>query len=167
MDDQIDGESFDIKTVSTEDIKDLAYQLWAYVCRRDASAVARRLDVNPRNVQRWAKTEDWTGRYRRDMASIMPDLVEQTAVNLSLAAFEASQRLHELARRSNENDGLTKEEQFEMKAMGVAVTLGGFSPIGQNRLASPAGSGQTAPDDEPLSLTERIARHHARIAGER
>src|SRR4051812_16531242 len=83
------------------ELRNLAYQLWAFECGRNCRAVARILGIGDCNVERWASKEAWADRAHRDLRAIMPDLVEQTSTNLRLAAFHSARRLLTIAVTAN------------------------------------------------------------------
>src|SRR5262245_31619124 len=89
---------------TSAELRNLAYQLWAFECGRNCRAVARLLGIGDYNVERWAAKEGWAERAHRDLHAIMPDLVDQTSTNLRLAAFQSSRRLLAIAVAANDGD---------------------------------------------------------------
>jgi hypothetical protein len=75
-----------------DNVRRLAYQLWAFECGRNCRAVAHELGIGEYNVERWAKREQWADRANAELAAIMPDLIRQSATKLRLAAYHASRR---------------------------------------------------------------------------
>lgn len=137
--------------------RDLAFQLWLFECGRDCVAVADALGLPARNVQRWAKRDDWPGKADQLLVSVMPDLLKQTATNFRLAAFHASKRMLTLAIAAA-RDG-AKLDSKEVQALATMRDSGGFSPL------NAAALGELPTDTGSLpaiaaSLEELIAEHH-------
>lgn len=134
-----------------------AFQLWAFECGRSASKVATALEIPYRTVARWSVADDWPGQADALLASIMPDLVRQSADNLRLAAFHVSRRLLAIARAADVDD--TKPDVREVDALTRMLDRGGFSPVGSHPLESPErdrGRGALPAG----SIEDIIAAHH-------
>jgi hypothetical protein len=145
-----------VKTAA--ELRNLAYQLWAFECGRNCRAVARILNIAAYNIERWAVKESWAERAQRDLQAIMPDLLEQTAMNFRLAAFHVSQRVLAIAVAAN--NGVAPDPK-EVDALVKIAGIGGFSPIGRNPLPPlPNRRAEPQPDLSKLSIEEIIARHH-------
>ena len=80
--------------------KDLAYQLWAFVCGRNAEKVSAAMktgdwgaaiDITSRTVRDWAVNGRWEERQREDMQRIAPDLRGGILTELLLAGKEAAE----------------------------------------------------------------------------
>jgi hypothetical protein len=137
--------------------KELAYQLWVYECGRNAGAVARRLNVSVERVANWAKRDDWSTRADDELARVMPAIVQQTAVNLRLAAYTASRRLNAIL-----SDEAKPIPHREVDALVKAAAIGGFSAVGKSPLPPlPA----TLPDrgGQEEELSRIIDAHHKRL----
>lgn len=78
--------------------RDLAYQLWAFVCGRNAAKVAAMLadrgsSVPERTVQYWASSGEWAKRASDDLGRIAPDIRQQTIAELIYGGLEAARGL--------------------------------------------------------------------------
>jgi hypothetical protein len=96
------------------DVRDLAFQHWAFTYSRNCRKVARRLiaDWSPdqygalptedelaRIVSRWANTDQWPARVRAAIAAIAPDLDVQIIANNLQNAYQASIVMGQVFRR--------------------------------------------------------------------
>lgn len=134
-----------------------AFQLWVFECGRSAPKVAAILDIPYRTVARWAVAEDWPAKADALLASIMPDLVRQSADNLRLTAFHVSRRLLAIARAADVDD--VKPDRREVDALTRMLDRGGFSPVGSHPLGAPEperGRGALPAGD----IEAIIAAHH-------
>lgn len=134
-----------------------AFQLWAFDCGRSAPKVAEILGIPYRTVARWAVAEDWPAQADALLASIMPDLVRQSADNLRLTAFHVSRRLLAIARAADVEE--LKPDSREVDALTRMLDRGGFSPVGSHPLDAPdRGRGRGALPAGDIDAI--IAAHH-------
>lgn len=143
-----------------EEIRELGYQLWAYVHGRDASAVASALArehdarVPVRTVQHWASAHGWGERATAELSSIAPALHEGIVADLILGAVESAR----LLRRSVSPD-VPADERPDKNALVAALALldrAGYSPLGRvapATVSAPA-SARALLDVSALSLDE-------------
>ena len=100
------------------EIREAAYQLWAYICDRNASRVARILngtealpeseavldleaiteklggrELHPPTVQAWARREKWLERIPREFKGQAPEKYAQVIVTISAASTAAADYL--------------------------------------------------------------------------
>jgi hypothetical protein len=89
------------------DPKEIGYQLWAYVCGRNATRTARLLQDGPgykegcdrpaypnisaRTVRDWVTRYHWAERFDRDMKRIAPGIHSQITQELIIGSVEAVQ----------------------------------------------------------------------------
>jgi hypothetical protein len=140
------------------EVRNLAYQLWAFECGRNCRAVADTLGIGAHNVERWAAKEGWAERAERDLRAIMPELVAQSAVNLRLAAYHSSRRLLAIAVAASE--GMAPDAK-EVDALVKITDRGGFSPLGRDFLPDlPPAHYDASSDLDSLPIEEIIKRHH-------
>lgn len=133
-----------------EEVKELAYQLWAFVASRNASEVVRRLateehgghDVPYQTVAYWVREYGWADRAARDVDSIAPDLRHQVFSELLFAGLEGAKYIRKVI------DGDEHPDKVRVAAAIGAVDRIGFSPVG-NRNPS---DGIGAPQSKSLEL---------------
>ena len=138
--------------------KALAYQLYVYECGRNCGEVARRLNVTVDRVAHWAKREDWAAKADAELAQVMPAIVAQTAANLRLGAYTASQRLLAIL-----NDRSKPIPFKEVDALVKAAAIGGFSAVGKSPLPAIPSTANDELTSETQDLDRIIAAHHQRL----
>ncbi len=117
-----------------DEVKELAYQLWAFVCSRDCKKTYEALlsgdngdpvDVSYQAIAYWAREYGWADRATRDVQSIAPDLRHQAFSELLFAGLDGARYI----RRVNAG----KEQPDKVRAMlaVAAVDRIGFSPVGK------------------------------------
>lgn len=91
--------------VAVSDPKEIAYQLWAYVCGQNATKTARMLidgpgdaedadrppfpDISPRTVRDWVTRYNWAERLDRDMKLIAPAIHSRITHELIVGSVDA------------------------------------------------------------------------------
>ena len=123
------------KIIWPAETKEYAFQLWAYICGRNAGAVARKLreeNLLPREmphvrvqetVAHWAKRYNWRLRVTHDFAMIAPDLHDQLAQEIILGARSSVAHLRHVV------DGETKPDGNRIRAALGLLDRAGFTPI--------------------------------------
>lgn len=150
-------------------MRELAYQLWAYTCGRNATKVARVLGedhdapVPVRTVQYWASADRWGDRVREDLASIAPDLHQTIVSELILGAVESAR----LLRRSVGDDlpGSERPDKVQVQAAFGLLDRAGYSPLGRVSPVQPEAPALVAslPDLAGLPLAEVERLEQARL----
>lgn len=93
----------------TSNHRDLAYQLWAFVCNRSAEKVSAEMlsgnwgdsvDITSRTIRNWATDEKWEERVREDMQRIAPDIRAGIMSELLLSGKEAAEYVRGVIRGS-------------------------------------------------------------------
>jgi hypothetical protein len=86
----------------SDDIKEVAYQLWAFVCSRRVAAVSDLLasgqygdavEVSSRQVKRWEQSYAWSQRVSDDLKAIAPDIRQQTIAEIVFGALDGARYL--------------------------------------------------------------------------
>lgn len=122
----------------SDDVKERAYQLWAFQASRRAKIVSDLLasgelgdpvDVTERTIRNWATDDGWADRVRRDLRAIAPDMQEQTIAELIMGALSGARYLRAVI-----------EDRAEPNKDKVASSLGaidrsGLSHIGRSNPA--------------------------------
>lgn len=140
----------------TDEVRELAYQLWAYTCGRNATRVARVMEdehdvsVPVRTIQHWAATDDWSTRVRDDLSSIAPDLHQTIVSELILGAVESARVL----RRSVGDSDADRPDKNQITAAFGLLDRAGYSPLGRVAPVQPASTPQleSLPDLSLLSI---------------
>jgi hypothetical protein len=79
--------------------RELAFEVWAFECGRDATATAARLGLrlarsepspDARTVRRWARSGGWHAEADARLRAVAPNLAANTRVLLALAANESA-----------------------------------------------------------------------------
>lgn len=132
------------KTIWPAETKEYAFQLWAYVCSRNAGCVARKLreeDRLPREmphvrvqeaVAHWAKRYQWRLRVTNDFAVIAPDLHEQMAQEIILGARTGIRYLRDVVDGRAQTDDKGKVDGNRIRAALALVDRAGFTPVRRN-----------------------------------
>lgn len=119
----------------SKETKEYAYQLWAYICGRNAGAVARRLreeNMLPREmphvrvqetVAHWAKKYEWRLRIKSDFKVIAPDLHDMIAQEVILGARESVEYLRKVVGEPGKHDA------NRVRAALALMDRAGFTPI--------------------------------------
>jgi len=135
----------------SEETRQLAYQVWAFVAGRSlkATQTTLRLDheveVPYRTLVDWTTRYQWAERADADLLAIAPDIDKQTIGELILGKLEAARCLRRAVR-----EGVTKEERPSRDEIMASIALldrTGHSPL--NRAPSPQ---LPKPDALPASL---------------
>jgi hypothetical protein len=107
-----------------EAVRDLAYQVWAWEAEENCAAVAHRLDVEPRTVQRWAKDDGWRLRKEEERAELTPANARYvTALVLGNAAPKAAAKLEAMI------DGTIPPDKTMAAICQIVLDRTGFAPI--------------------------------------
>lgn len=82
----------------SDDVRELAYQHWAFTSGRNAEKVARALaeighPVTSRSIRTWADDGGWALRAHEDLGRIAPDIRQQTIAELIYGGLEAARGL--------------------------------------------------------------------------
>lgn len=89
-----------------DDVKEAAYQLWAFRCSRRPSEVSGLLalgeivepvPVSARQIERWASSYAWAERVHRDLRAIAPDIRDQTIGEIIMGALDGARYLRAVA----------------------------------------------------------------------
>jgi hypothetical protein len=135
MTDMIDPEIRAVRVYWEPATKEYAFQLWAYVCHRNAGEVARILREEnrlPREmphqrvqeyVAHWAKKNDWRLRIKHDFKIIAPDLHDQMAQEIILGARTSIVHLVKVVNGEEKPDG------NRIRAAMALLDRCGFTPI--------------------------------------
>ncbi len=83
--------------VLADDRKESAYLSWAYESGQNAAEVARRLEIPPRTVQDWVKSDRWRDRLDTERKELARQVWAGAHLALSRAAGEVLSRLHRIA----------------------------------------------------------------------
>lgn len=149
-----------------DEVRELAYQLWAYTCGRNAVRVCAVLadehdaPVPLRTVQHWASSEGWSDRVREDLSSIAPDLHQTIVSELILGAVESAR----LLRRSVGDHEGERPDKVQVTSALALLDRAGYSPLGRVAPVQPATPPASAalPDLAalPLDQVEALEREH-------
>lgn len=137
-------------------MRELAYQLWAYTCGRNATRVARVIaeehgsTVPARTIQYWASTDGWSSRVRDDLSSIAPDLHQTIVSELILGAVESARVL----RRSVGDSDIDRPDKNQITAAFGLLDRAGYSPLGRIAPVQPMATPtlESLPDLSQISL---------------
>lgn len=152
-----------------DDVKERAYQLWAFQASRRVALVSDLLAageigepvaVPSRTISRWATDDGWPDRVARDLRAIAPDMREQTVGELIMGALGGARYLRAVAEgrepkpdRDRVTSSIALIDRAGLSHVGKsdpsATLSGGSSPA---RLASVAGL-----SDDDLDQLERQA----------
>lgn len=150
-----------------DETRELAYQLWAYTCGRNATRVQRVLEqehdavVPVRTIQHWAASDRWGERVRDDLSAIAPDLHQTIVSELILGAVESARIL-----RRSVGDASSDERPDKTQVMAAFGLLdrAGYSPLGRVAPVLPVAGQSVAalPDLSLLSIEDvgRIEQEH-------
>lgn len=158
----------------SEDTRELAYQLWAFVHGRSARAVAAALAtehgaaVPVRTVQHWASSGRWSERAAAELSAIAPDLHAGIVADLVLGAIDAARTLR---RSVAEGAGTDRPDKVQVQAALALLDRAGYSPLGRvapARIDAPAAA-LALPDVSALALAdvdaaERLYLERLRVA---
>lgn len=114
-----------------DDVKETARQVWGFLAGRSptkTAAILQRdydLDVNVRTIQDWTTRYQWAERIVDDVASIAPDIQDQTVIELIFGSYEAAKVL-----RAAVNSEHPDKNQVAA-ALGM-LDRGGFSPLNRS-----------------------------------
>lgn len=90
----------------SDQLKELAYQLWAFVAGRSTKEVVRTLasgeygesvDVHRNTVDYWAREYKWTDRAEREIQAIAPNLRHQAFSELLFAGLDGAKYIRRVA----------------------------------------------------------------------
>lgn len=135
----------------SEETRQLAYQVWAFVAGRSlkATQTTLRLDheveVPYRTLVDWTTRYQWAERADADLLAIAPDIDKQTIGELILGKLEAARCLRRAVR-----EGVMKEDRPSRDEIMASIALldrTGHSPL--NRAPAPS---LPKPDALPASL---------------
>jgi hypothetical protein len=110
---------------------ELAYEIWVLEAARNANQVSRIFEerhkrpITADTIRRWAKEEDWAGRFTADMEHAFPHARKETAGNLVAAGLTFSRQI--LAHAHGQ-----KIPKDEHKFVLGVIDRAGFSPVGNN-----------------------------------
>lgn len=128
------GSAETVTIATRRDARQVAYELWAFRCGQNCSAVARILAdeygeaIPERTVRYWAESEGWAARVRDGLRQLAPATREQTIVELIFGALEASRYLRGVANGDVDLDKVTGKTR--VTAAIAILDRGGFSPVG-------------------------------------
>lgn len=136
-----------------ESVRNLAYELWAYVASRDLRKVQALLaageygDIGPqivpdRTLRDWRDRYQWAARVNDDIHKIAPDLRYQAFSELLFAGLDGARYIRRV------NAGEETPDKVRAQLAIAAVDRIGFSPIGKG---DPAG--QITPPQDHKQLT--------------
>jgi hypothetical protein len=144
----------------SDEYRQWAYQLWAFVYARNVTAVTKHLQepkegdpfgaqsITSKTIRNWIDRENWPSKLATDMKMIAPDMHGAVVTNLLTSALKFSEFLADLA---HDRVPLTNSCQIgaaKMKLEGtkIAFDRSGFMPweIQKDRQAAPA---PTRPQD--------------------
>lgn len=135
-----------------DDVKEAAYQLWAFRCSRRTSEVARLLElgdiaepvtVSVRQVQNWVKDFAWAERVNRDLRAIAPDIRDQTIGEIIMGALDGARYLRSVA------DGREQQPNKER----VTSSLGLIDRAGLSHIGRSDPSATLSATQRPQALT--------------
>jgi hypothetical protein len=107
-----------------EEVRDFAYQVWAWEAEESCVAVAHRLGIEPRTVQRWAKDDGWRMRKEEERAELTPANARYvTALVLGNAAPKAAAKLEAMI------DGRIPADKTMATICQIVLDRTGFAPI--------------------------------------
>lgn len=136
-----------VGTRYTDEQKETAYQLWAFVTSRNASETARilsqpewQIDVPRETVAYWAREYNWAQRAADDVHKIAPDLRFQAFSELLFAGLDGAKYIRKV------NAGEEPPDKYRITAAIAAVDRIGFSPVGKG-----------VPTTDPPRLTEGLS----------
>lgn len=149
-----------------DEVREMAYQLWAYTCGRNAARVCAVLadehghEVPLRTVQHWASDGSWSDRVREDLSSIAPDLHQTIVSELILGAVESAR----LLRRSVGDHAGDRPDKVQVTSALALLDRAGYSPLGRVAPVQPASPPVSAslPDlsSVPIDQIEQLERDH-------
>ena len=124
-----------------DEIKQAAYERWILEAGRNHAKVVRLIqeefgyELSEEIIRYWAKHEEWSARYLREMEQMFPYTRKETAANLVIAGLLASRKLL----------GAMNGDELERgadKLIFGSLDRAGFSPVGQrDPVAGTAGAG--------------------------
>ena len=91
--------------------REAAYLLWSGPLHRNARAVAEKLGIPPRTVQRWATEDGWSARADREATELRAAVHAAAKVALSGAISDAIATLHRAARGEGGTKRVYSEKQ--------------------------------------------------------
>lgn len=123
----------DTSTRYPDEVKELAYQLWAFMSSRNASEVSRQLhtedygaiEVPRETVAYWVREYKWTERAERDVQAIAPNLRHQAFSELLFAGLDGAKYIRRV------NAGQEPPDKVRAMLAVAAVDRIGFSPVGK------------------------------------
>ena len=86
----------------SDDVKELAFQVWAFRADRDAVKTTRLLNsthdvaVNVDTVRRWVRSADWHGRLQGTLRDVAPAIYEHSKFDLLRAAEAGGRYLRDI-----------------------------------------------------------------------
>lgn len=149
----------------TDETRELAYQLWAFIAARNNSKVAELLEsehaiiVPDRTIRDWVNRYNWAQRAAEDVQKIAPDIRFQAFSELLFAGLDGARYI----RRVNSGEEVPNKTRL-IAALG-AVDRIGFSPIGSRNpvdgINAPAQ--QSAAIDFSSMSPEELRAHEEQI----
>lgn len=142
-----------------EEVKELAYQVWAFAAGRDAKRTHASLtagehgdpvEVSYQAIAYWAREYAWASRAERDMQSIAPDLRYQAFSELMFAGLDGARYIRQV------NAGAIDPDKLRLTSSIAAVDRIGFSPVskGVPSLDPPSDTTPALPDFASMSEDE-------------
>jgi hypothetical protein len=107
-----------------DNVKEVAYQLWAFVCSRRPGKVSELLQsgqygepvsVTDRTILSWSKDQAWSQRVQDDLRAIAPDLREQTITELIFGGLAGARYMRAV------NEGWEAEPNRERLSSSIAA----------------------------------------------
>lgn len=147
------------------ELRDLAFELWAFTANRRMSRVQeelaeRKIEVSIEELNQWAAEGEWSINVRSKLESIIPDLSARTWATMALAEEESADYLLAVARgdffpgRDWEDEidpGLIKIRADACKNI---LHMTGWSPTGLNVKERPKDPYQLKVDKPLHELTD-------------
>lgn len=122
-------------------VRDLAYNLWAFVCNQNVSTVWRMMTegsyqdhggivpedqymdgypppviLSRQAIQKWKQTGRWDDRWATQMRDMQPEIHQKVANNLMVGSLEASEFLSRYLRGDLETTDSTLSKQLDSRA---------------------------------------------------
>lgn len=110
-------------------VKDEAFRLWIGMAR-SWKRVSEQTGIAESTLRLWGQRENWEDRRKDAAAAFLPGVLTESALSLRMAAYYASVRLQQIMHDAAEL-GIPPDDR-EVKALGVAIDRGGFSPVGKS-----------------------------------
>ncbi len=79
-----------------DEVKETAYQLWAFKLGGNSEKVAAALKISDRTVRDWSQRYEWPIRRYKDWQTIAPDLVRTLGIDLTFGLIETAAEMRRI-----------------------------------------------------------------------